>query len=259
MSKNLDNPPDLSESLLQPELEGVLGGLAMSSLTSAELTPEEEVDYIFRSGNLLVRGLRTWPVRSDALGRLEINYDIIDGETADLFGKSDERHAMEYISSTLLLPGKHIPTYENFGFMFNGATAELHHIHHQDSGSVGHGDNFSAAESNLQSLADLAAVVSDEEPKMNEVNATFKQDDLIGIFALEVKKPVGKVSALLMQQRIAQLTGKEFPVYVYDIDAGEITRWQPAAEDVQGVIDAAYRPGLVRDAYSHELVDSFAK
>lgn len=97
---------------------------------------------------MLVRGLETPAISSDSAGNYGLNYDIIDSETDNLFGEGDPQSDL-YMSSTLLLPGKHIPTYKNFGFIFNGATARLHHIHHQDSGSHGHGDNFYAAETYL--------------------------------------------------------------------------------------------------------------
>ena len=258
MLENFANAVTSPERILPSEQQGSLGGLALSDVHVAETAHEASIEEVFKSGNLLVRGLDAPAIISDGAGNYGLKYDIIDGETDNMFGEDDQQGEL-YMSSTLILPGKHIPTYKNFGFMFNGATAKLHHVHPQDSGSHGHGDNFFAATSNLHSLADLAAVVSNEEPQMNEVNATFEGSDLKGIFALEARKPVGKVSALLMQQRLKMTIGVELPIYVYDVSVGDITEWQPAGEEVQGVLSAAYRPGPMKDVYSQELADLVAK
>lgn len=182
------------------------------------------VEVLFNSGNLLVRALDTPRIARNEFGKFSLNYDSIDRETADLFGRGDE-HGLWYASSTLVLPGKKIPTYKGFGFMFNGATATLHHIHEQDSASNGQGDSFNAAASDLTSLADLATRIPDGGASMNEVNATFRSPDLAGFFAIKAPKQSAKIEAWLLQQRTKESTGNDYPVYIYMISTEEIYRF----------------------------------
>lgn len=212
----------------------------------------DEVEQLFQSGNLLVRALDDPTVTRDRAGGFAFNYDAIDRETDDLFGRGDE-HGLWYASSTLLLPDKHIPTYKGYGFMFDGQTAELHHIHDMDSGANGQGESFRADKTELSSLAELAARVNNQAPIMNEVNATFQASDLKGIFALEAKRPGAQISAWLMQKRIKRTTGVDLPLYVYDIDAGQIKPWQPTEADIAALVDKAYTTENSRAAYAQEV------
>lgn len=242
-------------SSLPPEHTSILGGVAVRDGFSAESAPDE-VEQLFQSGNLLVRALDPPAIRRDRANDFSLQYDVIDRETDDLFGRGDE-HGLWYASSTLLLPERRIPTYKGYGFMFNGQTAELHHIHEKDSGSGGQGEDFVAAKTELSSLAELAATVNDEAPVMNEVNATFQGSDLKGIFAVDAKRPSARVSAWLLQKRLKSTTGLEFPLYIYDIDAGKIDPWHPTDEDVKDMVGKAFQTEKMRTAYAQECATHF--
>jgi hypothetical protein len=242
--------PILEQTNLVLPGAAVLGHLAVHDGPSAE-SLSQEVEQIFTEGNLLVRGLDAPALDRDETGAFSLKYDTIDRETDDMFERGDA-HGLWYASSTLLLPGKTIPTYKNFGFMFNGATSEIHHVSNQDSGSSGQGDRFRAAESTLTSLADLAAVVTNKSPRMNEVNATFQSTDLKGIFALEAPNPTAKLHAWFMRQHMKDTTGIEYPLYAYDVGAGEIKAWQPTAEDVKDILNVVITSKPMRAIYARE-------
>lgn len=215
-----------------------IGQVILAESASGEAAPSD-AERVFASGRMLVRGMDAPSVERDTAGNFTLNFEVIDRETDDMFGRGDE-HGLWYASSTLVLPGQHVPTYKNFGFMFDGATADIHHVHEQDSGSSGQGEDFWADKSDLTTLDELAEVIKDSPPVMNEVNATFRADDLKGIFALEARRPTAKINAWFTREHMRQTTGAELPLYVYDIKEGSMTPWNPTADDVRGMVEATF-------------------
>lgn len=209
-------------------------------------------EKVFENGTLLVRALDSPRITKTPAG-IGLDYDAINNELEDL--QDQEGDGLSYASSTLLLPGKRVPTYKGFGFMFDGSESELHHLHPQDSGSNGQGKDFRAAESRITSLAELAEVIQENPtPPMNEVNASFRESNLMGIFANEASKPTNKLDAWFTRHHLTNKTDKQLPLYIYNTEAGTIQQWEPTLEEIKTLIEGGYRENSVsRLAYLNEL------
>lgn len=220
--------------------------------TQEEQADKEHAEKLFETGTLLVRALDSPRIVKTPEGP-GFDYDVIDNELEYL--QDEEGDGLSYASSTLLLPGKRISTYKGFGFMFDGSESELHHLHTQDSGSNGQGKDFRAAESNITSLAELAEAIKDNPtPPMNEVNASFREPNLVGIFANEADKPTNKLDAWFARYHMTERMDKQLPLYIYDTSVGAIQQWEPTLEEIKILIEGSYAENNVwRLAYLNEL------
>jgi hypothetical protein len=215
----------------------------------AEHAKKDGAEKLFENGALLVRALDSPRIIKTPEGP-GLDYSTIDTEFDDL--QDQDGNGLHYASSTLLLPGKQIQTYKGFGFMFNGSESELHHLHTEDSGSNGMDDDSRATESNITSLAELAETIQqDPIPPMNEVNASFREANLVGIFAKDAARPTNKLDAWLTRRHLTTEYGIELPLYLYDIEAGAIQQWEPTLEEVRVLTESM--SSAVRPAYLNEL------
>ena len=256
MTEQFKNTPE-KEKITKDKAAAILGQRALTQLVLAvsrsetEMVPKSDIEKLFESDAILVRAMDSPHLFKDATD-IGLSYETIDRELNDIL---ESPNGLSYASSTLLIPEKRIPTYKGFGFIFDGNKSDVHHLMEMDSASSGQGDDFSASESEIYSLAQLATLIKENPtPSMNEVNATFKSESLKGLFALEAPKASAVIDGWFMQQHIKQTTNIELPLFTYSIKQGSLKPTEYSADQMRAVVDTTYRKGSVNNiAYSGAL------
>ncbi len=127
------------------------------------------------------------------------------------------------LSTTLLVPGESIPTYKPIGFIMDESKCNIRHISEQDSGSCGNEQNgdFRANSSSINSLDELENIIKQKHQNvMNEVNINISSDAIVGLFANMCSSNMTMINIILAQKYFMMQTGKELPIFMYDVKAG---------------------------------------
>lgn len=167
------------------------------------------------------------------------------------------------LSSTLLVAGEKIPTYKSLGFIINSEKAEIVHVADMDSGSSGNitDGTFSANKTELHSLSDLAEKTKKEKlHDMNEVNINIKDDAIAGLFVNKAPSDRTKAFILMAQEYYKMQTGIELPVFVYDINKGDLQPLNMSNEEKKDFLSAMRKENQIRSlTIGYDLDTDFSK
>ena len=102
-------------------------------------------------------------------------------------------------------------------------------------------------------MEELAGIIHQTKPgAMNEVNANFNLEDLIGLFANEARSPNNKLLALMTARHFKE-KGLELPLYVYDTKEGKLSNYNPSTEEIKGLIEQV-NSSVWRDLFERGLI-----
>ena len=216
---------------------------------------KNKVLKLFNDSKLLVRAM-------DLPQLIKYNNDLmydftVWAEEIDI-AKNDK---LTCISSTLLVADEQIHTYKGLGFIINSEHAEIVHVADSDSGSKGNilYGNFSANETNLHSLSDLADKTKKEHLyNMNEVNVNIGEDAIIGLF---INKSVSNrlTAFILMAQEYYKMhTGITLPIFVYDKNNGTLEALDISDQEKNDILNSEKQKNTIKSlTICYESNDQF--
>lgn len=162
------------------------------------------------------------------------------------------------VSTTLILPNLHIPTYKNIGYFINGETAKLEHVSRTDSSSRGNSadGDFKTLTSNLGSLDNLVKEIylSKDFHTINEINTTFQFNDIVGLFYTGKNNKYGKLCSILLQVVFKKM-GKNLPLYEYDYQNGKINEIKMTQQQIYEFLNKQLQQKTLKGTQVYALID----
>jgi hypothetical protein len=188
----------------------------------------ETVD-LFERDELLARAMEQ-PMFDEADG---LEFRVWESEVSQMADGG-----MNHVSTTLLIPDESTRVYKPSGFLVDSNRVEVEHVAKTDSlSSVDNNGKLQAHASDITTLPELATVArADGRGDMNEVNINGVTPDTIrGIFTTNY--PIPGLTALAAQRFLSERGYGQLPVYVYDQKIGDLSPWNPSAQDVQDMLE----------------------
>lgn len=195
----------------------------------------DNVEVVYNNNKLLARAMDL-PQLERHGNELVYNSSIWANEFELLMNEG-----LSSASSTLLVPDINVKTYKNIGFLINSDLVNCFHIAKSDSGSHGNIANgdFFANKADFTSIEDLANYIKTyHHNDINEVNIQAHIDSVLGLFVNKcIMQEYLLQNILVVKETLKNLTGVEYPIYIYDIESGKIDRVELLEELEQGLID----------------------
>lgn len=170
---------------------------------------------------------------------------------------------------TVLVSGCEVGTYKSYGFLFNAQTADVFHAaSHDISSSVGNDGKMIVplTEGTLENmnLKDLIKFIQNtpicERDSMNEVNAHFKDDDLIGLFINKFPQETSsssllKIEILVIQKYLETHHSLKLPLFNYDATKGELSSFDKSSSQIRSLFLSARSIAAIKclQAYGEAL------
>lgn len=184
----------------------------------SEIEPSAVLE-LFESCGLLARVIDN-PRISKTLDGLRLTLETAQAELELL-----EDEGLECASSTLIIPehGQTLYLDKSAGFLFNPNSSQIVHVSDRDSGSSGSGKDFRANESSFESVGDLAEHMRTTRNihSMNEVNANFTINSLVGVVVRETFSASSLLSGILLHKFMLK-HGFKITLFKYNQDSGTL-------------------------------------
>ena len=189
---------------------------------------------LFESCGLLARVIDN-PRISRTLDGLKLTLETAQAELELL-----EDEGLKCASSTLIIPehGQTLYLDKSAGFLFNPNSSEIVHVSDRDSGSSGSGKDFRANGSSFESVGDLAEHMRTNRNihSMNEVNANFTMDSLVGVVVRETFSASSLLSGILLHKFILK-HGFKIPLFKYNQDTGALECFDYTNHNIDELIE----------------------
>ncbi|MGE3716540.1 MAG: hypothetical protein AB7G16_08445 [Simkaniaceae bacterium] len=216
-----------------PELEKIedlIERISLKEPPKPRLRSVEQIQGIHERDHLLIRGMDD-----------EVFENIFDGGRPKLGSYKQEMELMQRpkglvnLSTTLLVKDQGVGSYKSMGLLLNGQTATIQHICGTDSNSASddRDELIATNELTFRTLPELAHATREtdllKKHTYNEVNGTFKPNDIEGLYIVvnpsmsSAVKSLNRTKIRVIQKLFFETYKIALPLMEYNTATGKLT------------------------------------